>query len=204
VDTAVKQARRVWTKAYKPTVTTPSTGIPLQKRASAFSILDTPCIETSGDPFDEFIKGKQSNDDAVEYWSAIWPRDSKTITPRQALARMALDFLAAPAASTDVERLFSKSGLIVSKKRHNLTPNHIRESTVLGNWLTVPGLVPVNAIQHKLDKGYGKQKMGASDDESLWSDSQAASPSSADESDESIKILDKCSCYGSDTEHASN
>ncbi|KAF9052533.1 hypothetical protein BDP27DRAFT_1150905, partial [Rhodocollybia butyracea] len=71
--------------------------------------------------------------------------NSNTITPKQAL-----DFLMAAAASTDVEHLFSKLGLVVSKKCHNLTANHICESTVLGNWLTIPGLVPVSAIQQTL------------------------------------------------------
>ncbi|KAF9064975.1 hypothetical protein BDP27DRAFT_1139611, partial [Rhodocollybia butyracea] len=87
-----------------------------------------------------------SNKEPFEYWSSIWPQNSKTITPCQALAHIALNFLAAPAASTNVEHLFLKSGLIISKKCHNLTPDHIRQSMVLGNWLTVPGLVPVSDI----------------------------------------------------------
>ncbi|KAF9062919.1 hypothetical protein BDP27DRAFT_1232980, partial [Rhodocollybia butyracea] len=145
-----------------------------------------------------------SNKEPVEYWSSIWPQNSKTITPCQALACMALDFLAAPAASTNVEHLFLMSGLIVSKKRHNLTPDHICQSMVLGNWLMVPGLVPVSDIQCKHDKGYGKQKLVPSDNESLWSDSQTAS---ADDSDESVEICNKPSLtshYDTDTEHVSD
>ncbi|KAJ3764919.1 hypothetical protein FB446DRAFT_607248, partial [Lentinula raphanica] len=54
---------------------------------------------------------------------------------------MALDFLSAPATSTDVERLFSHAGLVVAKRCYNLSPSHIRESTILNNWLKVDNLV---------------------------------------------------------------
>ncbi|KAE9403719.1 hypothetical protein BT96DRAFT_936160 [Gymnopus androsaceus JB14] len=74
---------------------------------------------------------------------------------------MALDFLSAPAASMDVERLFSHSGLVVAKHCYNLTPDHIRQSTVLSNWLSIDGLVPVKAISLCLDKRSGKEKQDA-------------------------------------------
>ncbi|KIK51569.1 hypothetical protein GYMLUDRAFT_251947 [Collybiopsis luxurians FD-317 M1] len=85
---------------------------------------------------------------------------------------MALDFLSASATSTDVERLFSHSGLVVTKGRYNLTANYIHQSTVLGNWLGVDDLIPVKAICGKLNVKYEKKKE-LSDSE--WSDSDEKS-----------------------------
>lgn len=50
-----------------------------------------------------------------------------------ALARMALDFLSTPAASTDVERAFSRGGLIVSCLRHALSDESTCATTVLSS-----------------------------------------------------------------------
>ncbi|KAE9383730.1 hypothetical protein BT96DRAFT_951086 [Gymnopus androsaceus JB14] len=47
----------------------------------------------------------------LRHWGVQRDPKSKTTTLNQALARMVLNFLAAPAASTDVEQLFSHSGL---------------------------------------------------------------------------------------------
>lgn len=84
-----------------------------------------------------------------------------------ALADMALDYLSAAgtsvfcllclgvdaygffsfkAASTDVERAFSRGGLTVSKLRHNLNNDSTKASSILGDWHKVPGLVPVDEI----------------------------------------------------------
>lgn len=103
-----------------------------------FAMLDAPIVPSDRDPFDDFINGAQSDDECLQYWTMLLgsPK-SEIITPMQALARMALDFLSGSATSTDVEHLFSHSGLVVSKRRYNLTPEHIRDSTVLGNWLSI-------------------------------------------------------------------
>lgn len=59
------------------------------------------------------------------------------------MARMALDFLSAPAASVDVERAFSRGGLTVSKRRHALGDESVRAATVLGAWAaTAPEVIP--------------------------------------------------------------
>jgi hypothetical protein len=50
------------------------------------------------------------------------------------------------AASTDIERAFSRGGLTVSKLRHSLTDSSTRGATVLGAWHEVPGLVPYDFI----------------------------------------------------------
>ncbi|EIM79378.1 uncharacterized protein STEHIDRAFT_36099, partial [Stereum hirsutum FP-91666 SS1] len=55
-------------------------------------------------------------DDPIGYWTSF------ASTPRTApLARMCLDVLSCPAASTDLETGFSRGGLTVSKLRHSLS-----------------------------------------------------------------------------------
>lgn len=46
------------------------------------------------------------------------------------------------AASTGVERSFSRGRLNVSRLRHSLSDETTRSATVLGSWATIPGLVP--------------------------------------------------------------
>ena len=55
------------------------------------------------------------------------------------------------AASTDVERAFSKGGLTVSKRRHALSDESVRASTVLGSW-AAHGLLPEPEILRMLEK----------------------------------------------------
>ena len=59
---------------------------------------------------------------------------------------MALDFLSAPAASTNVERAFSRGGLTVSKHRHNLSEKSVRSATILGSWAQVGGIIPEEEV----------------------------------------------------------
>lgn len=133
-----------------------------------FAELDAPTTSSSRDPFDDFINAAKSDDECIQYWTMrLPPPNAINITPLQALARMALDFLSAAATSTDVERLFSHSGLVVAKRRYNLTPNNIRQSTVLGNWLGIDGLVPMKAVLQKLNMKYGKRGEDQSEE---WSE----------------------------------
>lgn len=75
---------------------------------------------------------------------------------------MALDFLSAPAASTDVERAFSCGGLTVSKRRHSLNDESTRAATVLSSWAMAGGIIPEGKIlevfreKSKRSKGKGK------------------------------------------------
>lgn len=80
---------------------------------------------------------------------------------------MALDFLGAPATSTDVEHLFSHLGLVCAKRHHNLNAENIKISTTLGNW-TWAGLVPLKKTQEVLNTKYGKREVP----EDQWSDSE--------------------------------
>lgn len=50
------------------------------------------------------------------------------------------------AASTDVERAFSRGGLTVSKLRHKLKEGSVRAGTLLSDWDKQPGLIPTDKI----------------------------------------------------------
>ncbi len=171
VDTAVSSARKVWKKHYKPLVKksagSSSSSIDVD---DDFAELDAPVDQGIHDPFEDFIAGAMSNEDPIAHWSHLAAKPGSPITTlTQALAQMALDFLSAPATSTDVERLFSHSGLVVAKRHHNLTAENIRQSTTLGNWLSV-NIVPTDEIAKALNTRYGKKVDNASGSE--WSDSE--------------------------------
>jgi hypothetical protein len=78
--------------------------------------LSTPPIVTATDP--------------LEFWT-------KKEAGGHPLAHMALDFMSAPAASTDVERAFSHGGLTVSKMQHNLSNQSIRAAMVWGRGVNI-------------------------------------------------------------------
>jgi hypothetical protein len=77
------------------------------------------------------------------------------------LVWMALDFLSAPASSTDVERAFSHGGLTVSKQRHCLSDDMVRMATVLGSWCDLAGLIPhaelIKTFNDKSKRPKGKE-----------------------------------------------
>jgi len=62
---------------------------------------------------------------------AFWGRNKERYP---ALARMAADFLAIPASSAPVERLFSISGHIYTKKRNRTTPETLEIQCLLNYW----------------------------------------------------------------------
>jgi hypothetical protein len=51
------------------------------------------------------------------------------------------ELISGEAASTDVERGFSRGRLNVSRLRHSLSDESTRAATVLGSWAQIPGLV---------------------------------------------------------------
>jgi hypothetical protein len=58
------------------------------------------------------------------------------------------------ATSTDVERAFSRGGLIVSKMRHKLSDDSTQAASILGAWCDLPGAIPHDEIMAVFrDKG---------------------------------------------------
>ncbi|PBK81605.1 hypothetical protein ARMGADRAFT_857341, partial [Armillaria gallica] len=69
-----------------------------------------------------------------------------------ALARMALDFLSAPAASTDVEQVFSHGGLVINKWCHNLSAESTCANVILNSWDKVDGLIPKKILVKRFNE----------------------------------------------------
>lgn len=192
IKSALDGARKVWTKYYVPTITTTKAKKPVDNDTGdptpdvdedPFAVLDRRGpLKDGRDAFEKYILAPVDEDieDVISYWTAHLPaKGNKTITSKNALARMALDFLSAPATSTDVERLFSRAGLVVTKRRHNLKADSIRHSTILQNWFAVPDLVPRKAIAKKINDRIAsrKRKRCAGEDEDN------------DDSDDSVEIV---------------
>ncbi|KAE9391884.1 hypothetical protein BT96DRAFT_763988, partial [Gymnopus androsaceus JB14] len=72
--------------------------------------------------------------DPIKYWVSCVDKPGAKVTPQGALAQMGLDFLTAPATSTDVEWLFSHGGAQVSKRCHNLLFETLHRLMVLWSW----------------------------------------------------------------------
>ncbi|KAK0229936.1 ribonuclease H-like domain-containing protein [Armillaria nabsnona] len=90
-------------------------------------------------------------DNPLHYWLSLLDpcnRSGKVtlVTPKGALAQMALDFLLVPATSTDIEHLFSHGGLNVMKWHHNLSAESTIDQTVLNSWIKHPGLINDNEL----------------------------------------------------------
>ncbi|OJT08548.1 hypothetical protein TRAPUB_554 [Trametes pubescens] len=79
--------------------------------------------------------------DPLKYWDLVLKSSSES-SGEHALARMAIDFLSAPAILTDAERAFSRSRLTVSRLRHSLADESVRANTVLGSWARIADLLP--------------------------------------------------------------
>lgn len=50
------------------------------------------------------------------------------------------------ASSSEMERGFSRGGLMVSPRRQNLRGASVRASTVLSSWHEIPGLIPERGL----------------------------------------------------------
>jgi len=79
--------------------------------------------------------------DPIKHWVGIL-----VSRPESRLARMAIDYLSAPASSVEVERAFSRGALTVTHRRHALSDASTRNSIVLGGWLKDTSLVPKDEL----------------------------------------------------------
>ncbi|KAK7678734.1 hypothetical protein QCA50_018316 [Cerrena zonata] len=153
ISTAEEIVREQWDQYYKPSEereaddpgvqSQASTTSTAQKRKRYHEDIDNFGLKTGTDSdaltayLDSPIVGLRL--DPINYWSS-------QLSLGDPLARMALDFLSAPAASTDVERAFSRGGLTVSKRRHALSDQSTRCATVFGSWARVPGMIDESEI----------------------------------------------------------
>jgi hypothetical protein len=98
-----------------------------QERDELMAFWAAPCEPIVTDPF--------------QYWEATLVHQ-----PGNRLARMAIDYLSAPATAVDVERAFSRGALTVTHRRHTLSDTSTRNSIVLGAWLKDTNLVPKDEL----------------------------------------------------------
>ncbi|KAK7434482.1 hypothetical protein VKT23_020165 [Stygiomarasmius scandens] len=85
-------------------------------KSSIFAKIDNYGKDDSGeDIFTQYIKEEPCTNDPIQFWTSKLDKPGDKPTPKGALAQMGLDFCSAPAASTDVECLFSHGGLLVTK-----------------------------------------------------------------------------------------
>ncbi|KAG8726396.1 hypothetical protein FRC11_000220, partial [Ceratobasidium sp. 423] len=75
----------------------------------------------------------------VQYWSA-----KLDTNPR--LARMALDYLSAPATSVDAERAFSAGRLTINHLQHNMSPETFEAKMAVGSWYGTPLLPEISDV----------------------------------------------------------
>ncbi|KAF5328028.1 hypothetical protein D9758_018770, partial [Tetrapyrgos nigripes] len=97
------------------------------------------------DVFTVYLREKTTAEDPISYWTKRLDKPNAKCTPQGALAQMGLDFCSAPAASTDVERLFSGGGLLVTDRRHNLSFPTMQAAMCLNSWFDA-GLVPEEEV----------------------------------------------------------
>lgn len=79
--------------------------------------------------------------------------------PESRLARMAIDYLSAPASSVEVERAFSRGALTVTHRRHALSHHSTRNSIVLGAWLKNTNLVPKEELVEFFQKKTSRERL---------------------------------------------
>ncbi|CAE6511535.1 unnamed protein product [Rhizoctonia solani] len=75
----------------------------------------------------------------VQYWSGKLDR-----SPR--LARMALDYLTAPATSVDAERAFSAGRLTINHLQHNMSSETFGAKMAVGSWYGTPLLPDLSDV----------------------------------------------------------
>ncbi|SJL16081.1 uncharacterized protein ARMOST_19597 [Armillaria ostoyae] len=172
IDRCYAIVHEIWNEHYKPSLVTRA---PMTQASS----------ESFDDIFPELSKRRRLNDDVdalekylsepviddlddpLHYWTSLLDECDSLgkviqVTLKGALAQMALDFLSAPATSTDVERLFSHGGLNMMKHRHNLSAESTIDQTVLNSWTKCPGLLPEDEItQFFNDKSKRPNNSGA-------------------------------------------
>ncbi|GLB45805.1 hypothetical protein LshimejAT787_3000140 [Lyophyllum shimeji] len=96
--------------------------------------LSAPSRKELRDEVDRYLSTDPEKVDNV----LLWWFEHRAVYP--CLSRMALDYLTIPATSVDVERVFSRSHLILSHVRNRLSAQSTRALLCVGNW-SLLGLV---------------------------------------------------------------
>ena len=84
---------------------------------------------TVADEFDRYCKQERVETDAPIEW---WQTTGYQLYPR--LAQMAIDILSIPPMSDEPERIFSRLGEMITKRRNRLQQDIIQATTCLHSW----------------------------------------------------------------------
>ncbi|EIW52838.1 uncharacterized protein TRAVEDRAFT_87097, partial [Trametes versicolor FP-101664 SS1] len=135
ITVAIDITKEEWNNHYKPKKAAPANS------AAMFASINRK--DTTTDALDKYLEAAPDStvDDPLKYWNTRLESTRDKSSPEAALARMALDFLSAPATSTDAERSFSCGHLTVSRLRHSLADESVRTSTILGSWALLPDVL---------------------------------------------------------------
>ncbi|KDQ50929.1 hypothetical protein JAAARDRAFT_141085, partial [Jaapia argillacea MUCL 33604] len=144
IKTVIDVVRNEWDVNYKPKPTTTTSSSSATQKY--FSNLYRSVDGSLKDALAEYLATPNLPhvDNPIVYWMSQTPE-------KNPLAAMALDFLTAPASSTNVECAFSSGGRQVSKLRHSLADETIRAVCVLGLW-SDNGLVPHDELIENIRK----------------------------------------------------
>ncbi|EEB92819.1 hypothetical protein MPER_08615, partial [Moniliophthora perniciosa FA553] len=148
VTAAMNVVRQLWVARYKPkanatTSTTTSENSEIDEQDPFAKKRKRRVVQTSGDALDDWLDSVPEDSDAAEDPLQWWTEDyTKLRNWCPELQRMALDILSCPATSADVERFFSRGGLMVTKHRYALSDESTRAGTILFYWSNIPGLLP--------------------------------------------------------------
>jgi hypothetical protein len=137
----------------------------------------------------------QERDELATFWaSPCEPLDTDPLQfwhgalisrPESRLARMAIDFISAPASSADVERAFSRGALTVTHRRHALSDTSTRNAIVVGTWLKDTNIVPKDAlIEHFQNKSSRLATLSSDSGEMDVDNSNDSGDDSGDDSDD--------------------
>ncbi|KAI0702201.1 hypothetical protein C8Q76DRAFT_633211 [Earliella scabrosa] len=177
INAALQLIRTEWQR-YKPARSGPSFTTETDTSSGEFASLDNYDAWDESDALELYLNSPPipGVTDPIAYWHSLSRREKGKA--QNALARMALDILSAPgkptlnnisvsslmsrtATSVDVERSFSHGGIVVSKRRHNLSDDSTRAATVLQGWMEVPDLVPEDQIVEMFRKKKTRGKKNA-------------------------------------------
>ncbi|KDQ49822.1 hypothetical protein JAAARDRAFT_142863, partial [Jaapia argillacea MUCL 33604] len=155
IDTAVSLVCDEWELNYKPKQPTPSSSVTAENSNSHkyFSDIELSVANAMHNLLTEYLASLNSPlvTEPIAFWVSQIPE-------KNPLAAMVLDFLTAPAASTDVEHACLSGGQQVSKLRHSLADETICAATVLGSW-SDNSLVPQSdLIDNRQKKTKGKHQ----------------------------------------------
>nr|GAT45036.1 predicted protein [Mycena chlorophos] len=161
IETAVGLLRTQWRTNYRDEGEDDEISI-VPKKRSKFDVLDA--VPVHSDPFEHFINSepiaKGNCEDPILWWGTQSPYSSVAARKKKnnvVLIRMAQDFLGAPATSVEIERVFSHSGGMVTKRRHAFSAETIRANSLVAAW-SKGGWVPEQEVVAALGSKQSRKK----------------------------------------------